>query len=84
MKVHQEFALINTFGLNWNKISSVKFIKGSVCLIGGVVDGAEVAFVDKMNLCEKLHQWSSAPEIGCAIAVFFASSTFSLVKVLSG
>ena len=28
-------------------------------------------------------RWSSATEIGCAIAVFWASSTFSLVKDLS-
>ena len=60
MKVHQEFALINTFGLNRNKIFSFKFIKGSVYRIGGVVDGADVAFVDKMNLCERLPKCRNA------------------------
>ena len=60
MKVHQLFAMINTFGLNWNKISSYKFIRGSVYVIGGVVDGAEVVFVDDMNSCERLPQCRSA------------------------
>ena len=54
MKVHQLYAMINTFGLNWKKISSFKFIRGSVYLIGVVVYGAEVPFVDKMNLYERL------------------------------
>ena len=56
MKVHQFFAMINRFGSNWNKISSSTFIRGSVYLIGGVVDGAEVVFVDNMNSCERLPQ----------------------------
>ena len=41
-----------TFGLNWNNISFFKFIKVSVYLSGGVLDGAEIAFVDKINLCD--------------------------------
>ena len=60
MKVHQLFPMINTFGLNWKKISSFKFIRGSVYLIVGVVVGAEVALVDKMNLCERLPQCRNA------------------------
>ena len=60
MKVHQFFAKINTFGLNWKQISSFKFIRGSVYLIGGVVDGAEVVFVDKIILYERLPQCRNA------------------------
>ena len=60
MKVRQFFAMINRFGSNCNNISSFKFIRGSVYLNGGVVDGAKVAFVDKLNLYERLPQCRSA------------------------
>ena len=71
MKVHQLFPMINTFGLNWKKISSFKFIRGSVHLIGGVVDVAEVTFVDKMNLYERLPKCRNAHDLTAYQSLMF-------------
>ena len=53
------------------KLPLLKFIRGSVYLIGGFVVEAEVTFVDKMNLFERLLQCRSAHDCTAYQSIIF-------------